>query len=70
VHRYRMKPIRTLRRSMRTSRVGKQAHRDLQRGMKDTDRRGGDEYQQKTQNDAHSNENSSGKAQREPRGKH
>ena len=54
--------------------VGKQAHRDLQRGLKDTDRRGGDEYQQKTQNDAHSNENSgansSDKAQRERRGKH
>jgi hypothetical protein len=54
--------------------VGKQAHRDLQRGLKDTDRRGGDEYQQKTQNDAHSNENSSanprGKTQPERRGKH
>jgi hypothetical protein len=38
--------------------VGKQAHRDVSRGLKDTDRRGGDEYQQKTQNDAHSNANS------------
>jgi hypothetical protein len=50
--------------------VGKQAHRDLQHGMKDTDRRGGDEYQQNTQNDAHSNANSSGKEQREGRVKH
>ena len=38
--------------------VGRQAHRDLERGLKDTDRRGGDEYQQKTQNDAHTNVNS------------
>ncbi|QQC64766.1 hypothetical protein [Paraburkholderia ginsengisoli] len=38
--------------------VGKQAHRDLERGLKDTDRRGGDEYQQKTQNDAHTDVNS------------
>ncbi|KAA1005526.1 hypothetical protein FVF58_28495 [Paraburkholderia panacisoli] len=38
--------------------VGKQAHRDLERGLKDTDRRGGDEYQQMTQNDAHSDVNS------------
>ncbi|HEY1995921.1 hypothetical protein [Paraburkholderia sp.] len=44
--------------------VGKQAHRDLERGLKDTDRRGGDEYQERTQNDAHSNSNSAGKAQR------
>ncbi|EIF31335.1 hypothetical protein BCh11DRAFT_06856 [Burkholderia sp. Ch1-1] len=42
--------------------VGKQAHRDLERGLKDTDRRGGDEYQQKTQNDAHTDVNSDGKA--------
>ncbi|HXZ07291.1 MAG TPA: hypothetical protein VEI25_04470 [Paraburkholderia sp.] len=39
-------------------RVGKQAHRDVERGLKDTDRWGGDEYQQRTQNDAHANENS------------
>ncbi|RFU47786.1 hypothetical protein [Paraburkholderia sp. DHOC27] len=39
-------------------RVGKQAHKDVSRGLKDTDRRGGDEYQQDTQNDAHSNKNS------------
>ncbi|SDQ53599.1 hypothetical protein SAMN05443245_1743 [Paraburkholderia fungorum] len=41
--------------------VGKQAHRDVERGLKDTDRRGGDEYQQKTQNDAHTDVNSDGK---------
>lgn len=40
--------------------VGKQAHRDLERGLEDTDRRGGDEYQERTQNDAHANENSAG----------
>ncbi|MGA7781511.1 MAG: hypothetical protein WCA85_27895 [Paraburkholderia sp.] len=49
--------------------VGKQAHRDLAHGLKDTDRRGGDEYQQKTQNDTHSNANSSGHAQRGGHGK-
>ncbi|WP_109482779.1 hypothetical protein [Paraburkholderia sp. C35] len=38
--------------------VGKQAHRDLERGLEDTDRRGGDEYQERTQNDAQANENS------------
>jgi hypothetical protein len=38
--------------------VGKQAHRDLERGLKDTDRRGGDEYQQDTQNDTHTDVNS------------
>ncbi|CAB3713399.1 hypothetical protein LMG24238_04334 [Paraburkholderia sediminicola] len=43
-------------------RVGKQAHRDIERGLKDTDRRGGDEYQQKTQNDAHADINSDGNA--------
>jgi hypothetical protein len=50
--------------------VGKQAHRDMQRGLTDTDRRGGDEYQQKTQNDAHSNANSAGKTHHARRGKH
>jgi hypothetical protein len=39
-------------------RVGKQAHQDLSRGLKDTDRWGGEEYQHDTQNDAHSNANS------------
>ncbi|MEC5406739.1 hypothetical protein VOM14_14410 [Paraburkholderia sp. MPAMCS5] len=38
--------------------VGKQAHSDLERGLQDTDRRGGDEYQEKTQNDAHADANS------------
>lgn len=41
--------------------VGKQAHRDVERGLKDTDRRGGDEYQQDTQNDTHADVNSHGK---------
>lgn len=51
-------------------RVGKQAHRDIERGLKDTDRRGGDEYQQKTQNDAHANVNSDAKGAGSGRGKH
>jgi hypothetical protein len=38
--------------------VGKQAHEDLERGLEDTDRRGGDEYQERTQNDAHTDVNS------------
>ncbi|MFM0300054.1 hypothetical protein PQQ99_07990 [Paraburkholderia sediminicola] len=50
-------------------RVGKQAHSDTERGLKDTDRRGGDEYQQTTQNDAHTNVNSDGKAGGGGRGK-
>jgi|SRR3954451_1961086 hypothetical protein len=41
--------------------VGKQAHSDVERGLKDTDRRGGGEYQQTTQNDAHSDVNSDDK---------
>ncbi len=52
--------------------VGKQAHRDIERGLKDTDRRGGDEYQQQTQNDTHTDVNSDVKgagSAREP-GKH
>ena len=49
--------------------VGKQAHRDLARGLKDTDRRGGDEYQQDTQNDTHSNANSTGHPRRGGHGK-
>jgi hypothetical protein len=36
-------------------RVGKQAHHDVEQGLQDTDRRGGDEYQQRTQNDANAN---------------
>ncbi|MFM0503092.1 hypothetical protein [Paraburkholderia caffeinilytica] len=50
-------------------RVGKQAHRDIERGLKDTDRRGGDEYQQKTQNDGHTDVNSDGKTGGSGRGK-
>ncbi|WP_027798788.1 hypothetical protein [Paraburkholderia dilworthii] len=39
-------------------RIGKQAHSDVERGLQDTDRRGGGEYQEKTQNDAHTDVNS------------
>ncbi|ASL42385.1 hypothetical protein bAD24_I02770 [Burkholderia sp. AD24] len=49
--------------------IGKQAHRDLERGLKDTDRRGGDEYQQKTQNDAHTDVNSDDKGAGKSAGK-
>ncbi|MFM0393616.1 hypothetical protein [Paraburkholderia phytofirmans] len=42
-------------------RVGKQAHSDIERGLQDTDRRGGGEYQEKTQNDAHTDVNSDDK---------
>ena len=45
-------------------RVGKQAQRDVQRGLEDTDRRGGEEYQGRTQNDAHANVNSKEKHKR------
>ena len=38
--------------------VGKQAHEDVSHGLQDTDRRGGDEYQQRTQNDSHTDVNS------------
>lgn len=38
-----------------TREVGRQAHQDLSRGLTDTDRRGGDAYQQRTQNDANAN---------------
>jgi hypothetical protein len=38
--------------------VGKQAHEDIRHGLQDTDRRGGDEYQQRTQNDSHTDVNS------------
>ncbi len=37
--------------------VGVQGHEDLQRGLEDTDRRGGDAYQERTQNDAQVNRN-------------
>jgi hypothetical protein len=42
-----------------TRAVGRQAHQDLSRGLTDTDRRGGDAYQQRTQNDANANTQSS-----------
>jgi hypothetical protein len=35
-----------------TRRVGRQAHEDIARGLTDTDRRGGAEYQRQTQDDA------------------
>jgi hypothetical protein len=38
-----------------TRAVGRQAHQDFSRGLTDTDRRGGDAYQQRTQNDANTN---------------
>jgi hypothetical protein len=41
-----------------TREVGEQAHEDLERGLQDTDRRGGGEYQERTQSDAHVNRNS------------
>jgi len=41
--------------------VGRQAHSDLEHGLEDTDRRGGDDYQERTQDDAHVNENSAQK---------
>jgi hypothetical protein len=41
--------------------VGRQAHEDLERGLEDTDRRGGADYQERTQTDEHVNDNSGGK---------
>lgn len=38
--------------------IGKQAHQDVEHGLEDTDRRGGGEYQQRTQNDSHTDVNS------------
>ena len=38
--------------------VGMQAHEDIERGLVDTDRRGGDDYQRDTQRDEHANVNS------------
>jgi hypothetical protein len=40
-----------------TREVGEQAHRDVERGLVDTDRRGGGEYQKQTQRDEHANAN-------------
>ena len=49
--------------------VGKQAHEDIEQGLQDTDRRGGDEYQQRTQNDSHTDVNSGRKQGAEKSGK-
>ncbi|WP_213302178.1 hypothetical protein [Paraburkholderia sacchari] len=38
--------------------VGKQGYHDIRRGLKDTDRWGGEDYQRSTQNDAIANANS------------
>jgi hypothetical protein len=45
--------------------IGKQAHRDVERGLEDTDRWGGDAYQKRTQNDAHADRNSRIKRRKE-----
>lgn len=50
-------------------RVGKQAHSDVERGLQDTDRRGGGEYQEKTQNDAQADVNTDGKSSGKAAGK-
>ncbi|CAD6515608.1 hypothetical protein LMG28727_01166 [Paraburkholderia kirstenboschensis] len=42
--------------------IGKQAHSDVERGLQDTDRRGGGEYQEKTQNDAQADVNTDEKS--------
>ncbi|WP_322041844.1 hypothetical protein [Paraburkholderia sp. J67] len=42
--------------------VGVQGHEDLERGLEDTDRRGGDAYQERTQNDAQANRNTRAKS--------
>jgi hypothetical protein len=39
-------------------RVGEQAHEDLERGLEDTDRRGGADYQERTQSNGPANSNS------------
>ncbi|HMC44349.1 MAG TPA: hypothetical protein VKJ77_03395 [Caballeronia sp.] len=36
--------------------VGEQAHEDLERGLQDTDRRGGAEYQERTQTGGHTDQ--------------
>ncbi|KQR87296.1 hypothetical protein ASG35_24680 [Burkholderia sp. Leaf177] len=38
--------------------VGEQAHEDLERGLEDTDRRGGADYQERTQADGNTNTSS------------
>jgi hypothetical protein len=44
-----------------TRKVGEQAHKDLERGLQDTDRRAGGEYQERTQSNDDVNKNSRGK---------
>jgi hypothetical protein len=51
-------------------RVGKQAHHDVEHGLEDTDRRGGDDYQQRTQNESNANRNSTSKPKGGPRERH
>ncbi|CAG4892060.1 hypothetical protein [Paraburkholderia saeva] len=51
-------------------RVGKQAHHDVEHGLEDTDRRGGDAYQQRTQNESNANRNSASKPKSGPRERH
>jgi hypothetical protein len=46
--------------------VGRQAHEDIERGLVDTDRRGGDDYQRDTQRDDHVNVNSGEGRSRKP----
>ncbi|SAK75396.1 hypothetical protein AWB82_04780 [Caballeronia glebae] len=46
--------------------VGKQAHEDIERGLVDTDRRGGGDYQRDTQRDEHANVNSDEGGARKP----
>jgi hypothetical protein len=41
--------------------VGKQAHEDIERGLVDTDRRGGGDYQDQTQRNEHVDKNSARK---------
>lgn len=50
--------------------VGKQGHRDLERGLEDTDLRGGGDYQERTQNDHHANRNSQQHGDKHGSGKH
>ncbi len=46
--------------------VGRQAHDDIESGVVDTDRRGGNDYQRGTQHDEHVNVNSGGATPRKP----
>jgi len=46
--------------------VGKQGYQDVQGGLEDTDRWGGDDYQERTQNDAITNTNSAKRPGKRP----